>query len=66
MGTNKNSAAKAKSARGDKATKIFLIVFASIAIVGIIAGIVAGVITAVNKRNVNYLEDKLGKYIAVG
>ncbi len=63
MGTNKSSAARAKTARGDKATRIFLIVFAAIALVGIIAGIVAGIISAVNKKNTNYLEDRLDKYI---
>ena len=65
MGTNKNSAARAKTARGDKATRIFLIVFATIALAGIIAGIVAGIISAVNKRNTNYLEDRLDKYITL-
>lgn len=46
-------------------TRIFLIVFASLALLGIIAALVVGIVSYANSRMVDYDKDNLGKYIKI-
>ena len=63
-----NGGAKTGSAEKRRigATEIFLIVFAAVALIAIVAGIVIGVITSSNKgRRVDYYNDDLSKYVYI-
>ena len=46
------------------ATKLFLIIFACVALVGIIAAIIIGAVAGANK-NLNYMKANLSKYVYV-
>ena len=61
-----SSAKDGKEKRKKSGTEIFLIVFAIVAVVGIVASIIIGAIISSNKNAVfNYLEEDLSKYISV-
>ena len=47
------------------ATKIFLIVFACVALVGIIAAIIVGVVSGLKNKSIDYMKVNLSKYVYV-
>ena len=61
-----NTSAKAKEKKKKSGTEIFLIVFAIIAVIGIVASIIIGVVVSSKKNQTfDYLEDDLSKYVTV-
>ena len=70
---NKNTAPAKKASAAVKtpevkridATKIFLTVFAIVALVGIVAAIVFGIISANSKKRIDYTKANLKKYITI-
>ena len=55
-----------KEAKKRNGTEIFLIVFAIIAVVGIVASIIIGAISSKNKnKTIDYLNDDLSKYVTI-
>ncbi len=67
MANNKNNAIvnPADTRRAIDGTKLFLIIFAVIALLGIITAIVFGVISAFGIRTIDYEKANLGKYIVL-
>ena len=70
---NRNSAAvKARSASAAEAaeqrsrgTELFLIIFAAVALVGIIASVIIAIFAGGSGKRVDYMNDNLGKYVYV-
>ncbi len=57
----KNTPAKKKI----DGTNLFLIIFAAVALVGIITALIFGIVGSAKKRSVDYMKDNLGKYISL-
>ena len=50
---------------GRSGTEKFLIIFAIVALVGILASIVVGIVSCTSQRRIDFLEDDLSKYIYI-
>lgn len=62
----KNStAAKTAETKKIDGTRLFLIIFAAIALVGILTALVFGIISHANSKTVDVMKDNLGKYISI-
>ena len=70
MSNNKNTKPVSEAVSSEErarldATKIFLIVFACVALVGIIAAIIVGVVAGTKNKAIDYMKVNLSKYVYV-
>lgn len=56
---------KATPAKKISGTNLFLIIFAAVALVGIVTALIFGIVGTAKKRTVDYMKDNLGKYISL-